>query len=158
MKPEHDVVKSLERLRLAEPGGEFKDRVLSAARREWSAHAAGEKAIAWWQPLARPAFALAASLVIAVAGGWVNDAIVRQPGAALAPAAPELQELQVAGDLGRWLRAAPASAESAAAALEQRRAQINDLLGQHPEGPASAAPEGGVQGFRQRASAKASYC
>ena len=76
--PEH----RLQRFRLPTPSPELRARVLAAARQEWNKPAP----VSAWQVLRRPLLAIAASLVIAAAGGWANHRLVSPVVAAAGPA------------------------------------------------------------------------
>lgn len=74
---------NLERFRLAPPSPELRARVLAAARQEWDKPVP----VSAWQSLQRPLLAIAASLVIAAAGGWGNHRLAAPAVVASAPPA-----------------------------------------------------------------------
>lgn len=156
---ELDAEQSLKRLRMAEPSPELRARVLAAARQEWQKPVP----VSAWQPFRRPLLAIAASLVIAAAGSWMNSTLVSLPAVASTSHAeePQWKELEIAGLPIRLYLLPGAGAirgEEAIATLELHLQQMNDMLNPRRNEPAIPASGGQTKQFRQKTMIQSSSC
>lgn len=146
----------LQRSRLAQPSPDLRARSLAAARKEWNRPVP----LSAWQTFRRPLLAVAASLVLVVAGSWINHRLTASATvAAVCPVqAPPAPALELAGlPLPPSLRLS-ANPIITAAALQARQLQMRELL-ETPFSPAATpAPNGQTQQFRQNTSRTTSCC
>ncbi len=145
----------LQRFCLPDPSPELRARVFAAARQEWNALAPASE----WAPLQRSLLAIAAALVVAFAGSWINQRLTATASAASTrpAAASQIHEWELAGLPAPFpVSLRTAGAAGTAAALQARHDQLIDLL--HPARIPSTPPNGQSRWRRQNSVPAASCC